>query len=278
MKGKRTCQHSDTPLSSAPYSARSLALTLSATRRSPQLPNARRRTPRERFTDSPRTARRSRVAPRTRRTLKRTTGFGRSHDETLLLRRARLLPAGARMTLRLVWAPPSQHAAVWKNPPEVLICALQPKQIETWRKINRWADNIDMIIFTDGDPPRDVRMAFACQAFAPITGEVPHIVVNAPPEAVPALRRIEVTEALPAGRYLRAVRAVADTLQGVRTAWIQPESDHSIGAVAVAQRLGICVGFSARPMIDSIGAQAAARFGVNVQTLGSIKGMGGLES
>lgn len=176
------------------------------------------------------------------------------------------------MSSKLVWAPPSQHAAVWKNPPEVLICALQPKQIETWRKLNTWADNIDLIIFTDDKPPQGTPLM--CQAFAPATGECPHMIVNCPPEAMPRLRRIRDMQGTPAGRYAAAVRAIADTLTATRTAWIQPESDHSIGACIVAARLGICVAFSSRPMIDSIGAHAATRYGVNVQTLGSIKGMG----
>jgi len=182
------------------------------------------------------------------------------------------------MSGRLVWAPPAMHEAVWKNPPEVLMCALQPRQIDTWRKLNRWADNIDMIIFTDDDPPREVRALYFCQTFAPITGECPHIAVNCPPQAMPALKRIEVNAGTPAGRYTQAVRAIADTLRGTRVAWIQPESDHSVGACIVAQTIGMCVGFSSKPMIDSIGAHAATRFTVDVKTLGKIKGMGGLET
>jgi hypothetical protein len=57
-------------------------------------------------------------------------------------------------------------------------------------------------------------------------------------------------------------------------AWIQPESDHAIGVLNLARALspGVVIAYSARPMIDSIGAHAAGILGVNVKTMGSIGG------
>lgn len=178
------------------------------------------------------------------------------------------------MSGRLVWAPPSMHETVWKNPPAVLMCALQPRQIDTWRKKNKWADALNMIIFTDDTPPKEVRVIYQCVEFAPMTGEAPHVVVNAPTQALQGLLRLKATEGPfgAASSYVAALRIVARSLLKTRVAWIQPESDHSIGALTVAAEVGMCVAYSHKQMIDSIGARAAGSFGVDVKTLGQIKG------
>lgn len=193
----------------------------------------------------------------------------------------------------LVWAPPNMHSTVHKNPPEVLLCALQPPQIADWRDKNKWADSIDMIIFTDAEPPAAVKAIMPVRPFADRTGLVPHIVVNAPPEALADLDIIRATQyhfgpsaatpgvELKAGadaamRYRDAVRAVGRSLRGIRCAWVQPESDHALGACGVAKEVGMCIAYSAKPMIDSIGAMAANKMGVNVRTLGTISAREGL--
>ncbi len=179
------------------------------------------------------------------------------------------------MSRTLIWAPPSAHKTVWKNPPDVLLCSLQPRQIDKWRKKNRWADAIEMIIFTDDDPPKEVRSAFACYAFHTQTGMAPHLVVNAPPKALPALRdmngQYEDTDVDSMRAYLDAVGYVAASLLHLRCAWIQPESDHSAGALVVAQRRGMVVAYSQSAGIDSIGAMGAGQRNVNVTTLGTIQ-------
>ncbi len=182
---------------------------------------------------------------------------------------------------RLLWAPPSAHAEVWKRPPEILLCSLQPKQIETWRNLNRWADGIDMIIFTDDDPPSVVRNMFTCVAFAPKTGMCPHMLVNVPSSIKPQLDALcastsgfSIDLGNPARWYLHAVKILARALRGKACAWIQPESDHSLGACTMAAEMSpdVVVAYSAKAMIDSIGSLAAGKAGVNVKTLGSIHG------
>lgn len=181
---------------------------------------------------------------------------------------------------RLIWAPPPMHESVWKNPPEVLLASLQPRQIFDWRQRNTWADNIQMIVFTDDVPPREVRAAYSCIPYGPRTGKAPHVVVNAPSEALQGLKAManvvytlndaanEDVDA--AHRYIGAVGIVGIALRRTRCAWIQPESDHSIGAIILARTIGFCVGYSQKAGIDSIGALAAAHRKVDVMTLGRI--------
>lgn len=173
---------------------------------------------------------------------------------------------------RLVWIPPIAHISMHKNPPEMLIAALKPRLLMEWRKRNRWADALEMIVFTDDDPPRDLTNV---ARFAPITGEVPHCVVNYPFDAKRELdalaERPKLTNVDAAKAYNDAVIICARRLRGVRCAWIEPESDHGFGAVAFAATTGMLACYSGKPMIDSIGAMAAARLSVNITTLGSIK-------
>lgn len=186
------------------------------------------------------------------------------------------------MTRLLIWAPPATHVAVWKNPPEILLTALQPKQIELWRQRNTWADSINMIIFTDDDPPSEVKMSTHCYSYAPHTGKAPHIVVNCPPDALPALRRVhdaaqvrsddESVRAVTA--YKSAVHLVTLALRDALIGWIQPESDHAMGALVAARTRGFAVGYSQRQQIDSFGVISAASMGVSVRTLGSIQAKG----
>lgn len=176
----------------------------------------------------------------------------------------------------LVWAPPSQHVAVHKNPPDVLLAAMQPRTLEKWRKANTWADNIDMIVFTDHDAPAALRSMVTCVAFADMTGMSPHMCINVPSGAIGALHDIK---AMPSGanalvdsalRYGSAVAAVGRALRGLKCAWIQPESDHSHGALQIAKANRICTAYSQTEMIDSIGMRASTVLGVDVQTLGKI--------
>lgn len=195
----------------------------------------------------------------------------------------------------LIWIPPSDHAACWKSgAPDVLVCALQPRLIDEWRRKNRWADHIDMIIFTDDEPPETVRSQYFCRAFADQTGHAPHMVVNAPPEAFAGLDIVRSTSyAFGAGaktpggmleaqeaamRYRDAVAAVGKAIPShLRCAWIQPESDHAIGACALTQAMNrMVLGYSSKAMIDSIGVQAATLMHVNVRTLGQIRQEGGM--
>jgi len=167
---------------------------------------------------------------------------------------------------------------VLKNQPEILLCSLQPRQIMYWRARNSWADSIEMIIFTDEDPPMFVKSKFACVAFAEPNGNAPHMCVNAPIFAVPELERIAADGLVGTAersvdnleRYGNAVLAVARELRGVRCAWIQPESDHAFGACLLASVVGLALAVSQREMIDSLGAIASARLEVNVRTLGTI--------
>ncbi len=76
-------------------------------------------------------------------------------------------------------------------------------------------------------------------------------------------------------RYGNAVRVVGRALRGSRCAWIQPESDHSFGACMLTQVINdVVVAYSSRPMIDSLGAIAASKCGVNVRIMGAINAGG----
>lgn len=180
---------------------------------------------------------------------------------------------------RLIWAPPNMHRSVWRNPPQVLLAALTGREIDKWRRTNTWADNIDMIVFTDDDPPAELRSMYFCRDFAPMTGKHAHCVINAPPESLKRLDEIRNgdyvhSDAEPALRYSQAVNAVGACLRGIKCAWIEPEADHCLGALTLAQTIGFVVAYSHRPMIDSVGAMGAGQLGVNVITLGSIQATG----
>lgn len=195
------------------------------------------------------------------------------------------------MNGRLLWCPPKHHRLMMtpKARPHVLICSLQPRQIETWRRLNRWADPIEMIIFTDDDPPAEVRAVYPTFEFHRQTGYAPHIIVNAPRVALVDLEKVRGTimenvadlqgklgdtfaARDAAEQYVRAVRAVGRHLQGKAVAWIQPESDHAIGAINMARAMSpqTVIAYSARNSIDSIGAQAAGIIGVNIKIMGEL--------
>lgn len=181
------------------------------------------------------------------------------------------------MRKRLIWIPPVAHAAMWKNPPAFLIAAMQPQQLIDWRKRNRWADSINMMVFTADDPPKNMAHSFC---FAPLTGKAPHCVINYPPSMRRPLERLAtmsvLTDVDSARAYSDAVMICAAGLLETRCAWIQPESDHSAGAVATASVIGFLCAYAQTSMMDMLGIMAAGRLGVDVKTLGKIKTGGGL--
>ena len=167
-----------------------------------------------------------------------------------------------------------------KAPPAVLVAALQPRQAYDWRAKNPLADGIEMVLFTDEQPPRAARLAFTFERFGQAGSDAPWCVVNPPPDAALGLRRLGETGdevfsryGNPMARYGMAVMCVAASLKVFtdQIAWVLPESDHAYGACLLTGIIGRCAGLSGRPMIDSLGAMAANREGVDVRTLGSVK-------
>lgn len=180
---------------------------------------------------------------------------------------------------RLVWLNTSSLEQRRPAKPHALATAATLDDVERWREVNRWADQLPVTFLGEpheGALARRAQGSMRVVAFGPPYAGVPSCAINPPPEAARALAALADVErpdgpsfgpsSLHAamGRYCAAVRVLAPFLP-LRTWWPLADADDGIGALALAtaRPAGAVLALAARDL-GPLGAAVSTQLGVDV--------------